>query len=222
MAQGKTYRNCSSLITPLAIQGPEVSASWRRTSRGDVLMSLDAQGHSQLWGVSRHLEATLQSIWTPGLPPPGGSLGTNTTSPTRWLRTNSVDLSSRRPREESASIRLLADKAGPEEVIGPPDQTRTTTQEPLAWYQAPALPPLQDNRLNKVRKEEACPNPRKRAREATPFNPHNALVLISSDKEEQDKTSPPDHEKGHSAVYEYQPKSPAYPPPSDSSDEEDQ
>ena len=34
-------------------------------------------------------------------------------------------------------------------------------------------------------------------------------------------TSPPDHEKGHPAVYKYQPKSPVYPPPSDSSDEED-
>ena len=48
--------------------------------------------------------------------------------------------------------------------------------------------------------------------------------MISSDEEEQDKTSPtspPDHEKGHPAVYEYQPKSPVYPPPSDSSDEED-
>ena len=32
---------------------------------------------------------------------------------------------------------------------------------------------------------------------------------------------PPDHEKGHPAVYEYQPKSPVYPTPSDSSDEED-
>ena len=32
---------------------------------------------------------------------------------------------------------------------------------------------------------------------------------------------PPDHEKGHPAVYEYQPKSPVYPPPSEGSDEED-
>ena len=40
MAQGKVYRNCSSLTTPPAIQGPEVSASWRRTSRGDVLMTV--------------------------------------------------------------------------------------------------------------------------------------------------------------------------------------
>ena len=48
-------------------------------------------------------------------------------------------------------------------------------------------------------------------------------LVISSDEEEQDKTlptSPPDHEKGHPAVYEYQPKSPVYPPPSDSSEED--
>ena len=40
MAQGKTYRNCSSLTTPPAIQGPEVSASRKRTSQGDVLMTV--------------------------------------------------------------------------------------------------------------------------------------------------------------------------------------
>ena len=48
---------------------------------------------------------------------------------------------------------------------------------------------------------------------------------ISSDKEkDQDKTSttsPPDHERGHPTVHEYQPKSPVYPPPGDSSDDED-
>ena len=49
-------------------------------------------------------------------------------------------------------------------------------------------------------------------------------MVVSSDEEEQDKTSPtspPDHKKGCPAVYEYQPKSPVYPPPSDSSNEED-
>ena len=40
MAQGKVYRNCSNLTTPTAIQGPEVSATWRRTSRGEVLMTV--------------------------------------------------------------------------------------------------------------------------------------------------------------------------------------
>ena len=82
--------------------------------------------------------------------------------------------------------------------------------------------------LNKIRKEEdeeCSPNPRKRAREATPFATHEAPLEISSDEEEdQDKTSPtspPDHERGHPTVHEYQPKSPVYPPPSDSSDDED-
>ena len=81
--------------------------------------------------------------------------------------------------------------------------------------------------LNKIRKEdEECgPNTRKRAREATPFTTYEAPLVVSSDEEEdQDETSPtspPDHEKGHPTVHEYQPKSPVYPPPSDSSDEED-
>ena len=50
------------------------------------------------------------------------------------------------------------------------------------------------------------------------------MVIDSNDNEEQERTSPtspPDHEKGCSAIYEYQPKSPVYPPPSDSSGDED-
>ena len=50
------------------------------------------------------------------------------------------------------------------------------------------------------------------------------MVINSDDEEEQERTSPtspPDHEKGHPAVYKYQPKSPAYPPPSEGSNEED-
>ena len=50
------------------------------------------------------------------------------------------------------------------------------------------------------------------------------MVISLDEQEEQEKTSPtspPDHEKGHPAVYEYHPKSPVYPPPSESSDEED-
>ena len=86
-------------------------------------------------------------------------------------------------------------------------------------------PSSRQQKLNKVRKEEASPNPWKRIREATPFNPYDAFVVISSDEEEeQEKTSPtapPDHEKGHPAAYEYQPMSPVHPPPSDSSEEED-
>ena len=55
-------------------------------------------------------------------------------------------------------------------------------------------------------------------------NPWGPLVVSSDEEEDQDKasaTSTPDHERGQSTVHEYQPKSPVYPPPSDSSDEED-
>ena len=84
-------------------------------------------------------------------------------------------------------------------------------------------PSSRQQKLNNVRKE-ASSNPRKRIREVTPFDSHDAPVVINSDDEEQKRTSPtspPDHERGHSAVYEYQPKSPVYPPPSENSDEED-
>ena len=40
MAQGKIYRNSSNLTTPPAIQGPEVSATWRRTCREEVHMTV--------------------------------------------------------------------------------------------------------------------------------------------------------------------------------------
>ena len=76
-----------------------------------------------------------------------------------------------------------------------------------------------------MRKEVSGTNPRKRAREATPFGTHDAPLVVSSDEEEgQDTTSPtspPDHERGHTTTYEYQPKSPVYPPPSDNSDGEE-
>ena len=58
-----------------------------------------------------------------------------------------------------------------------------------------------------------------------PLQPMRPPLVISSDEEEdQDQTSPtspPDHKRGHPTVHEYQPKSPVYPPPSDSSDDGD-
>ena len=67
--------------------------------------------------------------------------------------------------------------------------------------------------------------PKEESKEVTPFTTHDTPLEISSDKEEdQDKTSstsPSDHERGHPTVHEYQPKSLVYPPPSDSSDDED-
>ena len=68
------YRTCSTLTTPPAIQGPKVSASWRRTSREDVLMTVQTQRY-----MSRHPEATQLSTLTHGPLLLGGSPGTNTT-----------------------------------------------------------------------------------------------------------------------------------------------
>ena len=54
--------------------------------------------------------------------------------------------------------------------------------------------------------------------------PSQPLEISSDEEEDQDKispTSPPDHERGHPTVHEYQPKSPVHPPPSDSSDDKD-
>ena len=48
-----------------------------------------------------------------------------------------------------------------------------------------------------------------------------SLAQMKKKQEKTSPTSPPDHEEGHPAVYEYQPKSPVYPPPSDSSEVED-
>ena len=85
MAQGKIYRNSSNLTTPPAIQGPEVSATWRRTCRGEVLMTvwmpLDTVDSEVYVKTPRgHSAVTMEP---PGLHPPGGSLGINTTPPTR-------------------------------------------------------------------------------------------------------------------------------------------
>ena len=81
------------------------------------------------------------------------------------------------------------------------------------------------DQLDHVRKEASGTNPRKRTREATPFGTHDAPLVVSSDEEEGEDTtsptSPLDHERGHLTTYEYQPKSPVYPPPSDNSDDEE-
>ena len=67
--------------------------------------------------------------------------------------------------------------------------------------------------------------PKEESKGGHPFTTHEVPLEISSDEEkDQDKTSPtspPEHERGHPTVHEYQPKSLVYPPPGDSSDDED-
>ena len=134
-----------------------------------------------------------------------------------------------RHTEVSVSTGLPEDKGHTGRRGWSPRPTKKYNPRALGFISGPC--PFHFSRqvqLNKIRKEEdeeCSPNPRKRAREATPFTTHEAPLEISSDEEkDQDKTSPtssPDHERGHPTVHEYQPKSLVYPPPGDSSDDED-
>ena len=227
MAQGKTYRNCSSLTTPPAIQGPEVSASWRRTSRGDVLMTVQMpqdmvdsevyvktpRGHSAV-NLDPWTSSTWRKPWN------------------KYHTPNKVtkDKLSRFTQQKTHRRISLNKTAGRQDwrkrSIWSPRLNGGHNTRAFGLISGPCTSPSsRQQKLNKVRQEEGSPNPRKRIREVTPFNSYDTPVVIhSDDKEEQERTSPtlpPDHEKGHPAIYEYQLKSPVYPPPSEGSDEED-
>ena len=226
MAKGKTYRNCSSLTTPPAIQGPEVSASWRRTSRGDVLMTVwmpqdtvdsevyvkTPRGHSAV-NLDPWTSSTWRKPWNKYHTP--NKVTKDKLSRFTWQKTHrGISLNKTAGRQGWSKRRTWS-----------PRLNKDHNPRAFGLISGPCMSPSsRQQKLNKVRKE-ASPNLRKRIREATPFNSYDAPVVINSDnEEEQERTSPtslPDHEKGHPAAYKYQPKSPVYPPPSEGSDEED-
>ena len=225
MAQGKTYRNCSSLTTPPAIQGTEVSASWKRTNRGDVLMIVqmpqDTVNSEVYVKTPRGHSAVNMDPWTSSTQRKPWNKHQTPNKVTKDKLSRFIQQKTHR----GISLNRTAGRQGWSKGSNwSPRPYKDHNPRAFGLISGPCISPSsRQQKLNKVRKE-ASPNPRKRAREAIPFNPHDTPVVISSDEEEQDKTSPtspPDHEKGHPAVYEYQPKSPVYPPPSDSSDEED-
>ena len=51
--------------------------------------------------------------------------------------------------------------------------------------------------------------------------PWLSALIKKKDRTPHHPLHPPDHERGHLITYEYQPKSPVYPPPSDNSDDEE-
>ena len=230
MAQGKMYRNSSNLTTPPAIQGPEVSATWRRTCREEVLMTvwmpLDTVDSEVYVKTPRGHSAVTMDPWT------------SSTWRKPWNKyhtTNKVtkDKLNRFAQQKTCRGISLNRTAGRQGHTGrsgwSPRPTKRYNLRALGLISGPCLSHFsRQMQLNKIRKEEdgeCSPNPRKRAREATPFTTHEAPLEISSDEEEdQDKTSPtspPDHERGHPTVHEYQPKPWVYPPPGDNSDGED-
>ena len=116
-------------------------------------------------------------------------------TPNKVTKDKLKDLHKRRHTEVSVSTGLLEDKDTLEEVVGSPRPTKKYNPRALGLISGPC--PFHFSRqvqLNKIRKEEdeeCSPNPRKRAREATPFTTNEAPLEISSDEEkDQDKTSP--------------------------------
>ena len=230
MAQGKIYRNSSNLTTPPAIQGPEVSATWRRTCRGEVLMTVqmpqDTVDSEVYVKTPRGHSAVTMDPWTSSTwRKPWNKYHT----PNKVTK-DKLNRFAQQKTHRGISLNRTAGRQGHNGRSGwSPRPTKKYNPRALGLISGPCLSHFSRQvQLNKIRKEEdeeCSPNPRKRAREATPFTTHEAPLEISSDEEEdQDKTSstsPPDHERGHPTVHEYQPKSLVYPPPGDSSDDED-
>ena len=226
MVQGKTYRH-SSLTTPPAIQGPEVSASWKRTSQGDILMAVkmpkDTVNSEVYIKMPRGHSAVNMDPWTSSTwRKPWDKYHT----PNKVTKEKLSRFTQQKTHKRTSLNNTAGRQGWSKRSNWSPRPNKDDNPRAFGLITGPCTSPSsRQQKLNKVRKEEASPSPRKRARETTPSDLHDTFVVISSDEEdEQDKTSPtspPDHEKGHPAVYEYQPKSPAYPLPSDSSDEED-
>ena len=230
MAQGKIYRNSSNLTTPPAIQGPEVPATWRRTCRGEVLMTVqmpqDTVDSEVYVKTPRGNSAVTMDPWTSSTwRKPWNKYHT----PNKVTK-DKLNRFAQQKTHRGISLNRTAGRQGHNgRSSWSPRPTKEYNPRALGLISGPC--PSHFSRqvqLNKIRKEEdeeCSPNPRKRAREATPFTTHEAPLEISSDEQEdQDKTSPtspPDHDRGHPTVHEYQPKSPVYPPPSDRSDDED-
>ena len=230
MAQGKVYRNSSYLTTPPAIQGPEVSATWRRTCRGEVLMTvwmpLDTVDSEVYVKTPRGHPAVTMDPWTSST----WSKPWNKYHTPNKVTKDKPNQFAQQKTHRGISLNRTTRRQGRTGRSGwSPRPTKKYNPRALGLISGPC--PFHFSRqvqLNKIRKEEneeCSPNLRKRAREATPFTTHEAPLEISSNEEEdQDKTSPispPDHERGHPIVHEYHPKSPVYPPPGDSSDDED-
>ena len=170
MAQGKTYRNCSSLTTPPAIQGPEVSASWKRTSRGDVLMTVQMpedtvdsevyvktpRGHSAV-NMDPWTSSTWRKPWNKHHTP-------------NKVTKDKLSRFTQQKTHRGISLNKTAGRQGwSKRSNWSPRPNKGHNPRAFGLISGPCTSPSsRQQKLNKVRKEEASLNPRKRIREATP------------------------------------------------------
>ena len=162
MAQGKTYRTCSSLTTPPAIQGPEVSASWRRTSRGDVLMTVqmpqdtvDSEvyiktptGHSTV-NIDLWTSSTWRKPWN------------KYHTPNKVTKDKLTRFTQQKTHRGISLNRTAGRQGWSRRSNWSPRPNKDLNPRAFCLISGPCHSPCsRQQKLNQVRKEEASPNPR--------------------------------------------------------------
>ena len=222
-------RQHDNLKTPPSITGEEVSARWKRTYSGEVIMTVrmphdtvdseiyikTPRGHSSIqmdpWMVS-----TWKRNWT--------------TQYTPNRVTN--DKLTRYKQEKSQRHISLHKTAGRHQM----KSSRHWSPRPSSRHNLPAnQPSVRQCHLNKVRYRNSSsmerPHKKRTLEEMSPAGSWSDPVIVASSGEQTESAdefqldslspqSPPNHERG-SQPTEYVPKSPVYPPPSDHSSGEE-
>ena len=171
MAQRNTYRNCSSLTTPPAIQGPEVSASWKRTRTGDVLMTVQMpqdtvnsevyvktpRGHSAV-SMDPWTSSTWRKPW-------------NKHHTSNKVTKDKLSRFTQQKTHRGISLNRTAGRQGrSKRSIWFPRPNKDHNPRAFGLISDPCTSPSsRQQKLNKVRKEEASPNPKEESKGSNPF-----------------------------------------------------
>ena len=108
-----------ALKSPPSIYGGEVSAEWKRTYKGEVIMTVRMPSDtvdSEVYIKTPRGHSGIQM--DPWMSQPGGRNGAPTTPPTRSPRTNLTSSTRKRPTGELVYTELLVDKSCSKSAIG--------------------------------------------------------------------------------------------------------
>ena len=214
-----------ALKSPPSIYGAEVSAEWKRTYKGEVIMTVrmpsdtvdsevyikTPRGHSGIQ-MDPWMSSTWRRKWSTNHSP-------NKVTKDKLEKFN---------KEKTHRCISLHRTAGRQKMFKISYWSPRPNRRQNFHADHPSVKQCQ---LNKVRYRSSSKmekSPRKRFREMSPARSWSDPVIIASSDEETETEdefqldalspqSPPDHERGHQPL-EYVPKSPVYPPPDDSSD----
>ena len=245
MAQKKIYNNSNFLTSPPSIHGPEVSADWKRTTKGEVRVTLNLPRDtvdSEIYiKTPRGHSGILMDPW----------------ASSTWRKSWDKDHTPNRVTKEKLKIfrqQRMHKSISLHQTVG-----RNRCDRKTFWSPRPNKPHnprafgllcdtdhqdvfSRQEKLDQARSLAQQPSPRKRPRqESLSASLDDLPLVISSDKEDPDHIgvthqansednsqvdhikgkeeesplSPPDHEKGPQALA-YEPKSPVDTPSKDS------